>query len=413
MYNATTIKNNLLGLIGWRQNWDSSGTQLMSMTTTDSGLYYNDVHPLVTIENLESISKEFSRYTVAAWDISTTYEQGAFVSYSGNIYRCVSEIITELPTNTTYWRETNFFTEWLRDFTESAIVESVQDWITTKANLKTAGNLLERDTLFYSSGNMLNELQVNKGKTVGFEIIPKRSKSLQVKINSIALQFDTNQSITIRVKESGSINDFQSETLSYTGEGAQQWFTVDWTLDGSKSYWICYDEDAITGQSVNSIKDYGFHRQGIDTFPTGKYYKCTAFENDATLSASTIFDLSDNVYHLDSNYGLNLKLTSECDYTELITEQKQIFKTLIWKKIGIKVLQALAYNAEARINRNERNIDFNQIQFEINGDTQGKKQGLLNDYSNALNAISFDTTMIDKICLPCRKTGAKIGTVWG
>jgi hypothetical protein len=86
---------------------------------------------------------------------------------------------------------------------------------------------------------------------------------------------------------------------------------------------------------------------------------------------------------------------------------------LIWKKIGIKVLQALAYNAEARINRNERNIDFNQIQFEINGDTQGKKQGLLNDYSNALNAISFDTTMIDKICLPCRKTGAKIGTVWG
>lgn len=413
MYQAETIKSNLLGLIGWRQNLHSTGTQLKSMTTSTSGLWYNDVHPLVTFENLESISKEFARYTVADWNVTNNYIIGDFVKNDNKFYRCIQATASEVTTNTAYWRETNLFTEWLRDFTESAIVETIQDWITQKTNLKTAGNLLERNTLFEATGNLTNNLQTKNGEIVGLEIVPRRSNSLQVKISQIGLQFDTNQTIQIRVKESGSLEDFKAESLAYNKSGAVQWFDVtDWDLDGNKAYWICYDEDSIAGQAVNGILDYGFHRQGINTFPTGRYYKAAAFRNDATLGAVTMFDISGNEYLLETNFGLNLKLSAQCDYTELITDQKDLFKTAIWKKIGIKVLQSLAYNAESRVNRNERNIEFTQIQFEINGDSQGKKQGLLHDYKEALKAISFDTTGIDKVCLPCRKTGIAVGTVW-
>ena len=413
MYNATTIKAGLLGLIGWRQNLNSTGTQLKSMLTSDSGLWFNDVHPLCSFENLESIAKSFSRYTVADWDNSTAYVIGAFVTESSKTYRCILAHTNQAVTETAYWRETNLFTEWLRDFTESAIVETVQDWVTTKTNLKTATNLLERNELFIASGNTTNDLQTKTNKTVGLEIVPLKSKSIKVKISQIGLQFDTDQTITVRLKESGKMTDFKNVAVAYTATGGVQWFDVtDWELDGNKSYWICYDEDGISGNAVNGVKEYQFHAQGRQTFPSAKWFKATAFRNNVTLSGSSPLDLSDNEYLLDTNFGLNLRLSVQCDYTDLITEQKDLFKTAIWKKVGVKVLQILAYNPDARLNRNQSNIDFTQIQFEINGDSRGKKQGLLHDYQEALKAISFDSSGVDKVCLPCKRKGVEISSVW-
>lgn len=412
MYNATTIKANLIGLIGWRQNLHSTGMQLLGLDTSESGLWFNDCHSLLTFDNLVSHSAEFTRYVIASWGNAVPYVAGDYVAESSKTYICILGHTNEAVTNSTYWRETNLFTEWVRQKTEAAIIETIQDWITQKTNFKTARNLLERNTLFESIGNLTNELQVKTSKTVGIEIVPRKSKSLKIKISAISVQLDTNQDLTIRLKESGSLLDFKTQTVSYTANGAVQWFTVNWELDGLKSYWICYDEDTLTGQSVNGVKEFGFHTQGVDRFPTGRYYKAVSFRNDATLSSSAMFDLSKNEYLLETNFGLNFKLSSQCDYTDLIVEQKDLFKTAIYKKVGINLLNLFAFNPNARINRNETNADFNNIQFALNGDTQGKNQGLLHEYNEALKVISFDTAGIDRVCLPCKKTGVSIGSVY-
>jgi hypothetical protein len=39
----------------------------------------------------------------AVWDIGTNYSRYDRVNYQNRIYQCVSDIIAELPTNTTYW----------------------------------------------------------------------------------------------------------------------------------------------------------------------------------------------------------------------------------------------------------------------------------------------------------------------
>jgi hypothetical protein len=51
MYSVSEIKSGLIGLIGWRQNVDITGVQLTDLTTTTSGLYFNDEHPLLTFDN--------------------------------------------------------------------------------------------------------------------------------------------------------------------------------------------------------------------------------------------------------------------------------------------------------------------------------------------------------------------------
>ena len=91
--NATSIKTGLNGFIGYRQNIDSGGVQISDaqLIASSSGLYYNDVHPLITIDNLLSIAPDYSRVFTTSLDIN------------------------------------NSFSAWLRQLTETALLETIDD----------------------------------------------------------------------------------------------------------------------------------------------------------------------------------------------------------------------------------------------------------------------------------------------
>lgn len=52
MIRITEIQESLLHLIGWRQSYDrNDGIWLSeSLTESESGLYYQDAHPLLTLQ---------------------------------------------------------------------------------------------------------------------------------------------------------------------------------------------------------------------------------------------------------------------------------------------------------------------------------------------------------------------------
>ena len=54
MFNPTTIQNCMTSLLGWRNDANTSVPQITNtaLLTSDSGLYYNDFHPLLLIENI-------------------------------------------------------------------------------------------------------------------------------------------------------------------------------------------------------------------------------------------------------------------------------------------------------------------------------------------------------------------------
>ena len=66
MYNADELKAGLIGLMGWKQNEDSSSWQLTEMLTSETGTFYNTAHPLLTFDNLVSISKRYDDLTLIA-----------------------------------------------------------------------------------------------------------------------------------------------------------------------------------------------------------------------------------------------------------------------------------------------------------------------------------------------------------
>lgn len=55
MYRLKDIQKELATLVGWRQSYDRDAKIDESLTVSDSGVMFQDVHPLVTLRNIESI----------------------------------------------------------------------------------------------------------------------------------------------------------------------------------------------------------------------------------------------------------------------------------------------------------------------------------------------------------------------
>lgn len=369
MYNASTLKSSLLSLIGWQQNIDPTGTQLTGILTSDSGLYYNDFHPLLTIDNLESIAPDYTRITS--------------------------------PTQT--------FSQWLQAKTEAGIVQAIEAWVSRKSKLSTGNSLIERNKLFNATGRIEDTI-TDTGKVVGIEIAPKQASTTKVQIEKIGLQFTaTENPITIKLFSADQKAAVQTEAVNYTGAGSVQWVDVNWEIDGDKTYFLAYDQADVTTTAINGVKDYTAQGNGIEAYPTSKFFMSSAFAVDGDVS--TLWDISQHTYSYDTNYGLNIQYSVYCDYTDLIVEQKNLFKTAIGLQVAILLLEEMANNSNARTNRHDTNFDKDRILYHIDGDTQGRKGGLRHRFEEALNAIQFDNSGIDKVCLPCRRRGIRFKTV--
>jgi hypothetical protein len=374
MYNHSTLKSELIGLVGWRQNADPSGVQLTGLTTTSSGLYFNDIHPALTFDNLVSIAPQFDLIDDDTAAVNTA------------------------------------FTNWLTQKVEAGIVKAVSAWLSQKMKNRTAYNLLNDTKLFRTTGH-IQDTDSNQGRVVGIEVSPRREKGIATKIRKVGLQLNTNQTLTVNLFSSTTPTPNASPlTAVYTASGGVQWFPVDWTLEPEGTYWIAYNQDDLVGLSINGLRDYNYDNRGITYYPGNKYFQSVSFSvsgDDATL-----WDISQNNYSLATNYGLNLELDVRCDYTDFVVDQKALFADLIGLQVGMDILRELAFNPSTRVNRNEAVMSTPQLLYEIDGDAQGSKEtSLFGRFQKELSNIAFDDTQISKTCLPCRKRSARITSI--
>lgn len=405
MYDVSQVKTGLIGLVGWRQNVDPTGQQLTTLTASSSGLYFNDEHPMLTIDNLISIAPDFSRLTYTAWSNVATYAMGDKVSLSGVNYIAIAASTNQTPPNSTYW--ISAFTAWLKEKTEAGIIKGLNAWMDEKFEDRTARNLLSNSVLFAATG-LMTELDANNGQVVGMEILPVISRNLAIKVNRIGLQFDTNQDITISLFNSRQPTAISTQTITYAASGGIQWEDVAWTLDGEGAYYLVYDQSDIEGQSINGVHEYHYQtygRYGRTSFSMGKFFRAVSFSVGGDVSG--LWDISSNSYTLETNYGLNLDMSVECDYTSLFLEQKNQFKTVIAKSVAIDLLREMAYNPNVNVNRNQANVTREQLLYEIDGDSQGREGGMKKQLEDAIRGAKMDTTGMDKVCLPCKRWASK------
>lgn len=446
MVRALDIQEKLLHLIGWEQNYDTSDLKISdALTTSESGLYFQQIHPLLTLQNISCIAPDFKNMIFEEYTIEKSYSKGNIVKYKDILYKALQNSTEKQPdTEPEYWVETNPFSEWLENKTKASIQKAITRYCNEKIAQGTYKTLCENRTLFDGTGRLVDTVK-NRKNLVGFEIIPVRAKGVTTKINKIGLQFTEPGEYTLYLMHSSMDAPIKIIKLNKICKNSIEWFSLDDVYlpyqsennDAGGSWYLCYFQSELPkdSQAIRKDKDWSkepcgscSRREYLAWMAWSKYIEIHPFYVNEELVKAVNFDddfnddfakqpihlwnIENNQYIYDNNYGLNLEVTISCDITDFIIEQQMLFQDIIAKQVAVDMLREFAYNANVRTNRHSINASRLDILYEIDGDSSSmKKSGLSYQLDMAFKAIKFSTEGIDRVCLPCKNNGIKYRTV--
>ena len=337
------------------------------------------------------------------------------------------------PDNSEYWAETNLFSEWLEAKTKASIQKAISRFVAEKT-MNGGKALCENRTLFDGTGRLVDTVK-NKQNLVGFEIVPVRAKGITTKINKIGLQFTKPGDYTLYLMHSSAGAPVKVIKVTKTKANSFEWFSIsDLYLpyqgedtDAGGSWYLCYFQSELPESSQAIFKDKDWSKEPCGSCSRrellawqawSKYLEIHPFYvNEEHVSRDEadeplLWDVNKNIYTYDSNYGLNLEVTVNCDLTDFVIEQRMLFQDVIAKQLAVDMLREFAYNANVRTNRHSVNASRIDILYEIDGDSSSMKQsGLSYQLDMAFKAVKLNTAGIDRVCLPCGNKGIKYRTV--
>lgn len=435
MVRANDIQEKLLHLIGWEQNYDTSDLKISdALTVSESGLYFQQIHPLLTLQNMSCIAPDFKNITFPEYNSEKEYSKGNVVDYQGTQYKALQKAQGKQPDiESEYWVETNLFSEWLESKTKASIQKAIARYCNEKTVEGTNKPLCESRTLFDGTGRLVDTVK-NKKNLVGFEIISVRAKGITAKINKICLQFTKAGEYTLYLMHSSMDAPVKIIKLNKIRDNSAEWFTVDDLYlpyqsednDAGGSWYLCYFQSELPegSQAIRKNKDWSkepcgscSRRELLAWMAWSKYLEIHPFfVNEELINTKDkslhLWDVENNQYTYDNNYGLNLEVTVSCDITDFIIEQRMMFQDVIAKQVAVDMLREFAYNSNVRTNRHSINASRLDILYEVDGDSSSmKKSGLSYQLDMAFKAIKLSTSGIDRVCLPCRNNGIKYRTV--
>ena len=435
MVRAIDIQEKLLHLIGWEQNYDTSDLKISdALTVSESGIYYQQIHPLLTLQNMACIAPDFKNTTYSEYDSEVEYDKGNIVKYEEILYKALQKSQGKQPDiESEYWIETNPFSEWLEGKTKASIQKAIARFCNEKAVQGTYKTLCENRTLFDGTGRIVDTVK-NKKNLVGFEIIPVRAKGVTTKINKIGLQFTEPGEYTLYLMHSSMDAPIKIIKLNKKRKNSIEWFTLNDIYlpyqsednDAGGSWYLCYFQSELPeeSQAIRKDKDWSKGPCGscsrnelIAWQAWSKYIEVHPFfVNEELVDFAEqelhLWDVEYNQYTYDNNYGINLEITVGCDITDFIIEQRALFQDIIAKQVAVDMLREFAYNVNVRTNRHSINASRPDILYEIDCDSSSmKKSGLSYQLDMAFNAIKISTYGIDRVCLPCKNNGIRYRTV--
>lgn len=444
MVRALDIQEKLLHLIGWEQNYDTSDLKISdALTVSESGLYFQQIHPLLTLQNMSCIAPDFKNMTFEEYNAEKPYSKGNVIKYGSLLYKALQNSTGKQPDiESEYWVETNPFSEWLESKTKASIQKAIARYCNEKIAQGTYKTLCENKTLFDGTGRLVDVVK-NKKNLVGFEIVPIRAKGVTTKINKIGLQFTEPGEYTLYLMHSSMDEPIKTIKLTKVRDNSAEWFTVDDLYlpyqsednDAGGSWYLCYFQSELPEGSQAIRKDKDWSKEPCNSCSRREYLAWMAwskyievhpffvneelingmqddFNDDFSKQPIHLWDVENNQYTYDNNYGLNLEITISCDITDFIIEQRMLFQDIIAKQVAVDMLREFAYNANVRTNRHSINASRLDILYEVDGDSSSmKKSGLSYQLDMAFKAIKLSTEGIDRVCLPCKNNGIKYRTV--
>lgn len=443
MYRLNDILKSFDGLVGWRQSHSLKKQIDPSLTASESGLYFQDAHPLLTLDNMRSIMPDDWIDAYPDWTAKEGgYAKGEKVRIGDKVFISNTEDNTGSPDSSLDWQPFDMLTDYLSQMTRSGIVRTVQTFITRKVNSQQTRNLLEHRPLFDGAGRY-NDIVPNHGCIVGFEITPLRSIGITMYLDKIGLQMrSATGTVRVYLFHSSQSAPLGTWDLTFDGKGGDfAWLDFDPksfnSADGSKgimmfdnalpylhttadggSYYLVYHQSELPKwmDAINYARDWSkepcmtCNRGNVKEWrEMSKYVRISPFrvQDDSFLERHALWDLADMIYTPSTNYGINFRYTIGCDITDFIVAQKGVFSTAVQLSVAYQALKTLMNNPSVRVNRNQLNAA--QLSFDLDGESTGRPTGISADLERAFKALEVDTTGLADVCLGCHTKGVSYG----
>lgn len=427
MIRIADIQDKMLHLVGWKQSYDLSDIMLSSnLTQTESGMYFQQIHPLLTLDNLRSIAPDFQNYNWQVHDANKAYKSGEVVRVDDSLYKAIQDVPAETDIlDSEYWTETNPFSEWLEEKTKASIVKLVNKFINMKLADKATKSLIENKILFDGTGRLTNKIE-NRNRLVGFEIDTVRSKGVTVKIDKIGLQMTEPGSYTLYIFHSSNPEPIYTLTFEKTKANSLEWFKPkddillpyeSTNIDAGGSWYLVYKQSELPENAQAIYKDRDWSTGPCKACSRSEFLAYQAWSryievHPFYISEDEEFDPEIMNFTYDKNYGINLEVSAYCDLTDFIIKQRAMFQDVLSKQVAIDFLREFAYNPNVRTNRHSINASKLDILVELDGDSNSMRQsGLSYELDIALKALSISTQGLDRVCLPCVNNGIKYRSI--
>lgn len=430
MYRLQEIQERLSKVVGWEQSYDINNPIDEKLTESEGGLYYQQCHPLMTLNNIRSMMPDDFIKMYELYDPEKYYAEGNKVQSGGEVYKCLETVIGENPADSLKWKKCNILDDYLRKLVSDGIAQAVLTFVQMKSLQTETKTLMERRTFFDGAGRINAAIQ-NFGKIVGFEIVPVRSMGVTAKIERVGLQMRGTGTVKVYLFHSSQIDPIKTFDLNYTKNGGFQWFDlkdcylpyISTDNNSGGAWYLCYNQNDLPQgmEAINVSKDWS--REPCGSCNIGSlegwreltsYLQISPFKVDALDTFADypeLWDIEDMNYTCTYNYGLNVEVTTGCDLTDFIISQRLLFQSVLQKQVTYNALRTLAMNPDVRVNRNQSNASRMDILYELDGNSQGRASGLGYELRKAYEAISLDTAGLDRICLSCNNHGVRYRTV--
>lgn len=319
-YDISAVFSALENRVGFRQPVGTGVPTLnSSVTTANSGRYFQDFHSLVTVENIKSTME-----LVAASD---------------------SNLIT-----------------YLTNLRKAAIMRCLNGVFT--------GRHVYSITDLYSRHGYNDQLITNSGLFVGFEINVVSAPDAAVQLDNLKLYFDSAVTFNVYLFKDGQLTPEITQSVTTVANKITTVALSDKVITKGR-YFLGYFQD-----DIGIAKAY---REQVSCWH--KTYLFSAMPVQADATAATEFNRDNRSYPAES-FGLNVEVSSFKDHTMQIKNKAAMFDELIGLTMAYMVIEQIVYavrsNATERILKDE--LDKAGIQLDLNGAapiTEGPKvQGL-------------------------------------
>ncbi len=434
MIRLKEIQDAMLHLVGWEQSYDPEREIDGVLTESESGLLFQQAHPLMTLDNIENTIPENFMLQYPEWNGETEYKEGKKVRHQGKVYLALVDNTDIEPSSesASTWEIYNFLSDYLERLTRSGIAKAIQTFIQTKQLNRETRDLFDRKTFFDGAARLQATIRASH-KLVGIELVPVRAMGVTLKIHKIGFQaVGATGVVKFYLFHSSQKDPIKTFEVNFTNtKGGFQWFSFEdlflpYISDGTDAggaWFLCYYQDELPFgmEALNVSKDWS--REPCGTCNIGsvevwremtKYLQTSPFcviPPDDFSENPQMWDIAQTMYTNTMNYGINCEISIGCDLTDFIIEQRAIFANVVQRQVTVDTLRMMAMNPSVRVNRNQSNVSRMDILYELDGNSQSNRpQGLGYDLKKAYDALTLETKGLDRICLKCQNGGVKYRT---